>query len=309
MTELLKRTAAYLGIRAAAERGELFHAALVVFPDGKYLGDLLKECAKAFFGAEEGRIAELIQKESFSDCLFFPAEGEKLTADDCTRIVDESLLRPVEGERKLFVLGNFHTAAALVQNKLLKSLEEPPEGVSFLLGAETESPILPTVLSRVKKYVVPPFSEEQIAEALTRKYGPEGVRACAAASGGIFSVAEALLKDGGEDFRLAEEFLSLNESEKFCREMGERKSIAEFLAALKSVLRDMLFLSLGKGEYAARRTVSALAAEYPTGALISAQGFVMDAEREIKFNANIASCLYALAMRVKEEKTKWQRLS
>ena len=313
MKQLLRSTTAYRAVRAEAEREDLFHAALVVFADGKYLRALLKECAKAFFLADDGsRTAELIEQESYLDCLFYPAEGGKLTADDCSAILEEALLSPVEGKDKLFVLDNFHAATPLVQNKLLKSLEEPPRGVHFLLGAEAEHAVLPTVLSRVKRYTVPPFSEEAIARALSRKYlGGAGIKEAAAASGGIFSVAESLLAGGGEEFRLAEEFLALRDTERFCREVGERKNKREFLAALKSLLRDMLFLRTGQGKYAARGSEGAkrLAEEYPTGAILAALGLVTDAEKQIQFNAGFASCLYALALGVREEKIKWQKLS
>ncbi len=308
MKELLRSTIAYRAIKAESARGEHSHASLVVFPDGVYLRALLKECAKAYFGAEDGsRTAELIDLELYSDCLFFPSAEGKLTAEDCARIVEEGLLRPVEGERKLFVLDRFHTATPLIQNKLLKLLEEPPAGVGFLLGAEAEFPVLPTVLSRVKKYHLSPFSEEEIARALARAYpAAENAAQCAAASGGIYSVAETLLSGGGEEFRLAEEFLSLREPERFCREAGERKNKRELLSAIGSLLREMLFCAAGQP---GRGAAAALAKSYPMGAIIAALELVFEAEKEIQFNANFASCLYKLALGVKEEREKWQRLS
>lgn len=308
MKTLLRSTTAYRSILAESARGERSHAILVLFPDGKYLRDLMKECAKAFFCAKDGeRTEELVEKESYADCIFLPAAGEKLTADDCARISEESLLRPVEGEYKLFVLDNFHTASAIVQNKLLKLLEEPPAGVHFLLGAESEFPVLPTVLSRVRKFSVPPFPEEEVERALVRKYGTKDAKAAAAASGGIFSVAEGLLADGGEDFRLAEEFLSLKDAEIFCRKTGERKNKREFFAALKSLLRDLLLFSAGEGKYASR-DVGALAKNYRMGALIAALELVNEAEKQIQFNANFATCLYSLALSWKEVNEKWKRL-
>ena len=300
MKELLRSTTAY----RAMGRGE-FGAALVLFPDEKYLRMLLKECAKRFFGAEDGsRTAALIDGETFSDCLIFPEEGGKLNAEDCDAISEESLLAPVEAGKKLFVLDGFHTAPALVQNKLLKILEEPPEGVHFLLGASAEFSVLPTVLSRTVKYVVPPFAEEDVQRALARKYPGEDVSRAAGACGGIFSVAENLLFGGGENFSLARRFLSLEGSELFCRELGERKDKREFFAALKSLLRDMLMQAAGKTEYVHS---GGLVEGYSLGAIIAALGLVGEAEKQIQFNANFASCLYALALGIKEEKEKWQR--
>lgn len=313
MKELLRSTTAYRAILAEAKRGEHSHASLVVFPDGVYLRPLLRECAKAFFFGDERR-EELIGEEHFSDCLFYPAADGKLTADDCAEIVEESTLRPVEGAEKLFVLDRFHTASAIVQNKLLKLLEEPPEGVHFLLGAEAEFAVLPTVLSRVKKYAEPPFPEEAVRAALGRMYPVRdggAVTAAAAACGGIYSVAEALLSGGGEEFALAEEFLTTDEPEKFCRKTGERGTKREFFAALTLLLRDVLFCALGESGYAVLKESGAgkIAREFPAGAAVAALERVAEAEKQIGFNANFASCLLELAMGIREEKIKWQKLS
>ncbi len=313
MRNLLRLTTAYRAISADALRKEAAHACLVVFPDEKYLRPLLRECAKAFFAAEDdSRVAELIDKESYSDCLFFPAAGGKLTADDGAHIIDESLLRPVEGDKKLFVLDGFHNASAIVQNKLLKILEEPPRGVHFLLGAATEYSVLATVLSRVKKFAESPFSEEAVFQALNRIYPARtGLREAAAACGGIFSAAEALLSGGGEDFALAERLLLGRETEKLSREIGDRKDKKVFLSALRLVLRDMLLLKTGQGKYAARTggQTEALAREYPAGAIVFAIERVAEAEKQVTFNANFGQCVETLAIAIGKEKIKWQKLS
>ena len=80
MQTLLRTTNAYRRIGSESASGRIGHATLVLFPDEIYLRNLLKECAKAFFGTEDGsRTARLIDTESYSDCVFFPAAGEKMT--------------------------------------------------------------------------------------------------------------------------------------------------------------------------------------------------------------------------------------
>ena len=311
MQALLRSTIAYTGMKADTRQKRNAHATLVVFPDEVYLRPLLKECAKAFFGAEDGsREAHLIEEESFSDCLFFPAAGEKLTVDLAARVIEECSLRPVEGARKLFVLDAFHTVTPLVQNKLLKVLEEPPAGVYFLLGAANEYSVLPTVRSRMKTVTVPPFPEDEVAAALTRMHPGENVREAALSCGGVLSAAENLLQGGGEEFRLAERFIAGENVEKLCREIGERKE-RTFFSALRLVLRDMLFFATGQGSYAARKgkEITRLSKEYPAGAIAAALALVDRAEKESKFNANYAQCLLSLTIAMTEEKTRWQRLS
>lgn len=306
MKTLLRRAKAIGGMR------EPSHTTLVVFPDAAYLRPLLTECAKSFFHAEDGsRVAKLIDTESYSDCLFFPAAGGKLTADDGAKIVEESVLRPVEGAKKLFVLDAFHTVTPLVQNKLLKLLEEPPEGVYFLIGTVNEYAVLPTVLSRASKIVEPPFPEEEIAAALCRIHGDkDGISRAAAASGGVLSLAETLLNEG-ESFRYAEEFLEDRDGERLCRELDGKADAAAFFAALRLYLRDMLFCKVGAERYVAIKggRVKALAEKYPAGALVSAIGFVSDAERNIRFNAGFGQSALTLLVSIREEREKWKSLS
>ena len=110
---------------------------LVVFDDAVYLRALLKECAKAFFGAEEGsRVARLIDSESYLDCKILPPEGGKLTAETVSALPAESMLRPAEGKNKLYVLSSFESVTPLVQNKLLKLLEEPLRRSPFCGGRD-----------------------------------------------------------------------------------------------------------------------------------------------------------------------------
>ena len=306
MKTLLHSTNAYLSMKR-----DVSPATLIVFPDAKYLRALLKECAKAFFGEENSRRSSLIDEESFSDCLILPKEGAKLSVDDAARIIDESLLHPVEEEKKLFVLDAFDTASQLVQNKLLKILEEPPAGVYFLLGASSEGAVLPTVLSRMRKISVPFFAEEEVLAALKRGHDRDpGLARAAAASGGVYSLAEELLA-GGENFRIAERLFEGNDLEKLSREAADIKDRRALFAALALTARDLLLYKTGQGQFASLKSerLEALAKSYSEGALLAAARYIQSAEREVQFNASMRQCLYTLGLRIQEEKTRWQKLS
>lgn len=311
MKSLFHGTTAYRGLLSESRAQALSHAMLVLFPDEAYLRPFLRECAKAIFDSVDGeRIADLIGKEEFSDCKFYPADGGKWTVEAGAEILSESVMRPVEGEKKLFVLDNFHTAGPLVQNKLLKVLEEPPQGVYFLLGASGEFGVLPTVLSRVKKYSVEPFPDEAIARTLRRAYPyEEGIEKAAAASGGILSAAENLLLGTGEEFSLAIEFLKGENIGKFCREQGERKEKTALLSAIRLVLRDVMFCKAGGKILLEEEKILPLAEKFPMGAALASLELLTETEKQIKFNANFGQALETLAIRMAEEKEKWKKLS
>lgn len=175
MRQLLQSTHACTLLKAERTEGRLNHAYLLIFDDARNLKTALKEFSKIFFGADgEGadaeRISRLIDEENFSDCMFFPESGKKFSVEDAERILEESALKPVEGNKKLFVAGDFAEATTQAQNKLLKLLEEPPEGVYFLLGATVSFSVLPTILSRTEKLEIPPFTQKEVTACLNRLY-------------------------------------------------------------------------------------------------------------------------------------------
>ena len=171
--------------------------------------------------------------------------------------------------------------------------------------------MLPTVLSRTEKFREPPFAEESVLKALLRMYPAEkGAERAAAASGGILSQAERLLAGGGESFRLAEEFLLGDAPEAFCRRADKLDKDA-FFAALELLLRDMLFLKTGQECFSSRTdgAARALAERYPAGVILSALEGVREAQKRVNFNAGLGQTLYALALSIKEEEKRWQKLS
>ena len=139
MQELFQSCKAYRLIKTEYTENKLSHAYLLVLDDARNLRFALKTFAKIFFCGDKpqneiARIEKLIDNESFSDCLIFPAEKDKkIKVEDAEKILEESLLTPVEVDKKLFVIGDFAEANVQTQNKLLTLLEEPPKGVYFLL--------------------------------------------------------------------------------------------------------------------------------------------------------------------------------
>ncbi len=321
MQELLKTTKAYRLLQKEGERG-FSHAYLLCFPDGKLLRDAVKPFAKLLLGcgepktAEENRRATLVDEESFVDCLFYPEKGKKLLVEDAERIVEESTLAPVEGEKKLFVLSDFAEANAQTQNKLLKILEEPPKGVTFLLGATSLFPVLSTVLSRAKQLEIAEFSSEEIVACLRRtfgaKYDAEAFQIAAAASGGTLSEAFDLLEGGKQRGLLNDAFaLLLSPAYKLpalCKTLGETPYKKELLRLLRLLCRDALLQKRGDTATLLLQTESVrlreVADAYETAALLFAQEALSQAEKELQFNTVFSQCVELFAAKLRKENEK-----
>ena len=321
MQSLLQATQAYTIVQNEQRENRLSHAYLLLFDDARNLRDALKVFAKLLLvgdrtDADALRIQKLIDTETFSDCIFYPEAGKKLTVEDANAIHEESTLSPVEGDTKLFVLGDFADANTQTQNKLLKLLEEPPQDVLFLLGATSAFPVLTTVLSRTKKLEIPAFDTEQVTNCLQRlyqnEYDTETLRFCAAASGGTVGGAQNLL-EGGQYKSLTEQAFSLLLSPFFklptaVKSVAETKYQRELISTLRLILRDALLLKSGISNAnnfvllrSEREKLQEVATMYALKALIYAQTALSDAEKQVKFNAVFPQCIELCIAKIRAE--------
>ena len=327
MIELLQNTQAYRLLKRECAGNQNSHAYLLLFDDGRNLRSALKEFAKVLFSVsdieewdeeatEKQRIAKLIDEESFADCLFYPNEGKKLAVEDAETIREESLLSPIEGDKKVFVLGDFADANVQTQNKLLKLLEEPPKGVIFLLGATTVFPVLPTVLSRTKRLEILPFDIKKIENALHRiygkKYDSETLELCAAASGGVLGEAQNILEGGYYNTLVESAFaLTLCEESKIpltVRTIGETKHKKELLSLLRLIFRDALLVKSSKKECekaillrSEKEKIRKVAEKYTLSALLYAQEAISEAELQVQFNAVFPQCIEVCIANIRQK--------
>lgn len=295
MKELLKGTTAYKILEGDIISGRLTHAYMLDFPDSKNLREAAKFFATRIFKSNESRVLN----ESFPDCKIYPAEGQKLDVSTVNGILDDSAMRPVEGDKKLYIIVGFEQASALLQNKLLKTLEEPLEGIYFLLGVTSVAPVLDTVKSRVKLLEIPPFTERQIYSALERQGENELNAAAARSANGVLGVAQSMVSGGWFEgvFKAARELCSITragDAGAAALKYGDTKYKNELL----SEMQRLYFEALKGG-------TKLLLCE---PALIYALESIPEAFAEVKFNANFQGLLYDFILRVVKENDKWQKL-
>lgn len=302
METLLKSTTAYKILCGDRESGRLSHAYMVHFSDVRNLKDALKLFALEFFGCDKNSLTgRRILNGSFSDCKFYPREGDKLNVDAAGEIVAESAMRPGEGGKKLFVICGIETASPLVQNKLLKTLEEPQKDIHFLLGATALAPVLETVKSRVKMLEIPAFSEREIFAALERN-GQNALNAAAAKSAnGILGAAQNMLEGG-----IFEAVSSAAKEICFNSRLGDIGTIAAKYADFK--YKEELLAEMQRIYFSALTEGGELAEIIAKPALIYALEKLNAAGADLKFNAYFHGLLYDFMLEVAEENKKWRKL-
>ncbi len=320
---LVKTTGAYKIVKGDKENGRLSHAYFLLAHDGEYLTDYLKAFAKLITCKEIDackicRSCRLIEKGGYSDVIFLPKNGETVTVDDVNFLIEESYIKPIESDKKLFVITNAQTMSAVVQNKLLKTLEEPPANVHILIGSTSEFPILQTVKSRVKRIEIGGYSDQVLYETLIKEY-PDGdkLRGAIACGDGTVGMAIALYGDAKLSLitDLAVDMLvnmkSSREVLKYSNKITSAKvDLNEFLSITELLLRDMLAGFSGKADliknlssYEKLKTAQG----YSVGAIIYALDKITEAYKRKKFNAGDGMLLEWLLFQILEGKFKWQK--
>lgn len=174
------------------------------------------------------------------------ADGEKskryaISVDDIKEIVDSLYFTPFELNKRVFIIENAENMSEMLQNKLLKSLEEPPLRVCFVLCAAGR--MLPTVESRCCKIELPPFSVERVASELSKYHKDKAaVMLAARASRGNIGIAENILKDAG----FADTY---NTAKAILRLATGSKAFAKTAAVYEKLSRDRTDDVLGIMEY------------------------------------------------------------
>lgn len=312
MEKLLADTTAYQTVQRDVNLGKPSHAYLIQMGDSSCLRTVLKRLAMTLYGyGEDSREGSLILREGFVDCKTYPEQGKKYAVDDVTTLIEDTNLLPVEGAFKVYILDNFQDASLLVQNKLLKTLEEPPKNVIFLLGATTLAPLLDTVKSRVKTLVIPPFTDEQIRQALIRKYGQsELIQDALAGCGGILGDAYAIMEEGwyqevktqAISLCSAKDIAVASEVAIAC---GESKYKVQLLTQVQTLYHSAL---KAKVAGTADKTVQKIASLWHTETLLFALEQLEQCAVQLKFNAWFQGLVFDFCVSViQKENHLWSK--
>lgn len=119
------------------------------------------------------RVCSLIAKQHHSDVIeLHPTVGGNIIKTRSIKIEPirelnyKISLRPVEAARRVAILVDFEAANEAAANALLKTLEEPPGDVIFILTANSLDTLLPTILSRCELFALRPLPLAQTQVAL-----------------------------------------------------------------------------------------------------------------------------------------------
>lgn len=317
LTKILKNTVSYKIFDNDIENS-FCHAYLLVSEDSFALDNLLTlitarvYCKTACMNCKE---CLKVLNNSKPDAKWLNPNQETISVKQVQELIEDSYLGSFESCEKIYIIKAFNKQSENVQNKLLKTLEEPPEGVHIFLSASSTQGILPTVLSRVKKVSLSCFPTQHI-ETWLRALGKEDASEHASASNGSLTIAWKLIND--DEFlnlasNLVEVYNGINSSASVPLFIKNRafEDLAKALEISEIIFQDVLYM---KSERIIGVTFAHLCDEYATLAdslTLSGISNIMNelivCEQKLNsyvLNTNIVDCFL---LKIAEEKHKCKK--
>ena len=97
--------------------------------------------------------------------------------DEVQSLLEQAVYKPVQGRFKVFMIDEVHMLTGHAFNAMLKTLEEPPEYLKFVLATTDPQKVPVTVLSRCLQFNLRPMAPETVQEHLARVLATENVPA------------------------------------------------------------------------------------------------------------------------------------
>lgn len=115
--------------------------------------------------------------------------------DEVQQLLEQAVYKPVQGRFKVFMIDEVHMLSNTAFNAMLKTLEEPPEYLKFVLATTDPHKVPVTVLSRCLQFNLRPMAPETIVEHLTQVLGDEHIEAQTQALRLIARAARGSMRD------------------------------------------------------------------------------------------------------------------
>lgn len=235
-----------------------------------------------------------------------------LSVDTVKAVIADAYRMPEESAFNVYLLLLGARTSDAAQNKLLKVIEEPPEGAVFLLVCENAEQLLPTIRSRAQCFTLKPPPLEEAAAFVQERAGIDAALAqrlaalcggnigrmlsehengdAARAAGTAGEIATAMLAPGGDGLFKAAAPLQ-----------KDRKLCAETLTRLELIFRDACVLRAGGTSLlsGAGRAADALSA-LPKAKLYALPELMIAFREKLERNANLPLLVTCLCLKLRE---------
>lgn len=154
-------------------------------------------CPNAHDGepCNECEVCRAIENGSINDVIEIDAASNR-KVDDIRELRDSTNYTPTTAKYRVFIIDEVHMLTTEAFNALLKTLEEPPEHVVFILATTDIHKVIPTIRSRCQRFDFKRIQPETMAVRLQQVSDLEGLSLDEDAAVLIARIADGALRDG-----------------------------------------------------------------------------------------------------------------
>ena len=123
-------------------------------------------CARIYAKEINKSSIENDENHDYSFNIFEIDAASNNKTDDIRDLIEKVRIPPQIGRYKVYIIDEVHMLSKQAENAFLKTLEEPPTHIVFILATTEKNKILPTILSRCQIYDFNRIKEDEICKAL-----------------------------------------------------------------------------------------------------------------------------------------------
>ena len=272
-------------LRVAMSKGSVGHAYLFYGPAGtgkkKLAGSIAQalNCLQFPEGPCETCLScQKVVRRSHPDVHWIAPEGKAIRIEQVRQVIKAAALQPLEGRQQIFILDATQGLTPEAANSMLKTLEEPPASVIFILLAEKPGLLPATVVSRCQVFPLRCLAEQ-----------PERSEMFLSLTGEAAAFLTALRQETGVST--------------LSGRLAGNENLPGILDVILTMLRDLLVL-LGGGKetllFFERETYAGLDEQWTAGGAFKAIVILLKLQKNLQTPVNVRLAAEAALLQLKE---------
>lgn len=172
--EIIVNSADFAFLAPSFEEGKIGSSYIFSSNDQKLLRTLMELLLSKFYcnNLVNGKACfkcencDKITNRTHIDVTYFGAKEANIKKDEIRILLENAITRPFESKHKFLIIEHGEYLSDVVQNLLLKTLEEMPKFVTIIILTQSLSKILPTIKSRCQTYQIKPLLRQDLIKIL-----------------------------------------------------------------------------------------------------------------------------------------------
>ncbi len=305
--DIIKKSKAYKIINQDAVSDRIAHSYMVISEDKETSDNFISCMLQTIYCKSHnacGICAECTRLEHDNNPNVYKLKKDSaIKVDDIKELIADTSITAVENNYKTYVIYNAESMNEASQNKLLKTIEEPPFGVIIILAVKSEASMLQTIKSRTKKIYLNVWDNATIAKELTKiGINSENIELAVKFSKGNFTDAKSLATD--KNFQSAYKnmidlltgYTSTTLINKYIKYLGnDKEEFSYYLAIIEGIIS-------GTMEDIINNIPNPLASSYNIATLANLTDLIIDTTKRLNSNCNTQSVATNFLLKLAEIK-------